>query len=145
MEVSAGKFIDYTGVLWLDVILNAVFLCNTVGLSFWIAWGIKERRQGVEGAVRKALKKAGHASGWKPRTRWTMAGVAVGANVALMVLGAVLMATSKQGGGIALGWGITYTVLWLVAGPLLRPVAGKRPEHSREWDEPHEGDRPRTA
>ncbi|MFF3645605.1 hypothetical protein [Streptomyces sp. NPDC002564] len=144
MEVSAGKFIDYTDVLWLDIILNAVFIANVIGLSLWVSWGFKERRQGVRGAVRKAFEKAGHANGWKPRTRWTLAGVALAGDVTLMVIGAVLLTAADHGGGVTLGWGIAYAALWLLAIPLCRPVGGPRPPHSKDWAESDDGGSSRT-
>ncbi|MET9494367.1 hypothetical protein [Streptomyces sp. NPDC006552] len=133
MELSAGKFIDFTNILWLDVILNAVLIVNAIGLMMWIVWGVKERRQGVRAAVRTAYEKSGHARGWKPRTRWIMAGLALAGAFALMILGAILKADSHEGGALTLGWGVAYTALWLVAGPFLRPVTAPRPPHSRDW------------
>lgn len=138
MTISAGRFIDYTHVGWLDVILNAVFFVNVVGLSFWIAWGIKERRRGVRGAIRKAFEQSGHANGWKPRTRWIMAGVAMAGALAVLLLGAILTANDESGGHTTMAWGGIYAGLWLLAGPLLRPVSGPRPQHAKEWAEPGE-------
>jgi hypothetical protein len=136
MQIGAGKFIDFTQVLWLDIILNAGMIINIIGLTFWIGWGIKERRQGVRGAVRKAHKESGHANGWKPRTRWVWAALSTAVWAGWLVLGAALLVSGRGEAEVPLWLGGICGGLWTLAMPLFRPLPGDRPQHSEEWADP---------
>ncbi|MEU6481930.1 hypothetical protein ABZ858_34675 [Streptomyces sp. NPDC047017] len=138
VETGAGRFIDYTHVLWLDGILNAGMLLNLVGFMLWIVWGFRERRHGIRGALRKTYEKSPHANGWKPRTRWILAGGSAAVAVGLLILGAALSSSGRAEGHAALTMGGVWAGLWLLAGPLLRPVAGERPRHSQDWAGPED-------
>ncbi|MEU5773368.1 hypothetical protein ABZ819_08690 [Streptomyces venezuelae] len=63
----------------------------------------------------------------------------------LLLLGGILTAGDRSGGHTTLAWGCVYAGLWLLAGPLPRPVGGPRPQHSKEWAEPREQDSSSTA
>ncbi|MFE9393283.1 hypothetical protein [Streptomyces sp. NPDC006784] len=140
VEISAGKFVEFTHVLWLDIVLNAGMILNMVGIMLWTVWGFRERRHGIRGALRKAYKKSSDAGGWKPRTRWILAGVSVAVAVGLLILGAALSSAGREEGHAALTMGGVLAGLWLPVGPLLRPVPGERPERSKEWADPEDLD-----
>ncbi|MGW7277368.1 hypothetical protein ACWGIV_03445 [Streptomyces sp. NPDC054844] len=146
MQLAAGKFVDFTDVLWQDIILNLAFIGAIPGLGFWIVWGYRERKRGVRGALEHEWKRGQPHTlrAWKPRTRWIWAWVSLGATGTLLGFGAVLrIADPDDGDALAvLTLGGIYAVIWVVAFPLCRPRPGARPEHASkgpQGPEPNSG------
>ncbi|MFJ2743450.1 hypothetical protein ACIO3O_27800 [Streptomyces sp. NPDC087440] len=120
MPLAAGKFIDYTGVLWQDIILNIATIAAMVGLVLRIAWWWRERKLGVRGAAERNEDPKRHMSGHKVRTRRIWAAASVAGTVLLLAFGGVLMLRGNEDGGTAVLFGGIFALAWLVAAPVCR-------------------------
>jgi hypothetical protein len=116
---AAGKFVDFTDVLWQDVLLNVSFLAGITGVLLWFAWWWQERRHGVRGAAEKY-----RAPGRRMRTRRVLAGLSlVGALVQIGFGIALVTGGDPDGDGRALlVFGGVPAVAWLCVLPLCRPL-----------------------
>ncbi|MFI0242017.1 hypothetical protein [Streptomyces sp. NPDC016845] len=143
MELASGKFVDYTEVLWVDIILNLTWLLAVLGLLSWITWGFLERRHGIRGAVRRHDAKGGSMPGRRVTTRTVLAVLSVVGSLVQVGFGIALWGRSGEQGdsaGLLVVSGGLCLALWVSAGVFWRP---------RTWrdvpEEPKDGPAKSTA
>ncbi|MFJ9041134.1 hypothetical protein ACIRF8_31770 [Streptomyces sp. NPDC102406] len=123
-ELASGKFVDYTEVLWMDIILNLTWLLAVLGLFSWITWGFLERRHGIRGAVRRHEAKGGSTPGRRVTTRTVLAVLSVVGSLVHVGFGIALWGRSGEQGdsaGLLVVFGGLCLALWMFAGVFWRP------------------------
>ncbi|SDK73677.1 hypothetical protein SAMN05421806_11166 [Streptomyces indicus] len=131
VQSARGKFVDFTDVLWMDIVLNLAWIMMLVGLFSWIGWGYLERRHGVRGAVRRHDEKSGSLPGRRLRVRKVLVGLSVASALVLVGFGLGLNGRPGQEGedaGLLLWTGVGALVVWLLGVVFLRPRAWSGPE-----------------
>ncbi|WP_199547382.1 hypothetical protein [Streptomyces sp. N35] len=120
----ADKFVDYTEVGWIDIILNIAGILAILGLLSWIVWGVMERRHGVRGAARRIEEKGNTTPGRRINTRVILAVLSVVGSLVLLGFGIALNGRSGSLGenaGLMLVEAVLFLGLWLFAGVFWRP------------------------
>ncbi|MYT73366.1 MULTISPECIES: hypothetical protein [unclassified Streptomyces] len=123
-ELASGKFVDYTHVLWMDIILNITWLLAVIGLLSWITWGFLERRHGIRGAVRRHDARGGRMPGRRVTTRTALAVLSVAGSSVQLGFGIALWGRSGEQGdsaGLLVISGGLCLAVWLFAGVFWRP------------------------
>ncbi|MHB9757405.1 hypothetical protein ACYBSK_23765 [Streptomyces sp. BYX5S] len=124
VELASGKFVDYTHVLWMDIILNLTWILAVLGLLCWITWGFLERRHGIRGAARRHDAKGGNTPGRRLTTRTVLAVLSVAGSLVQLGFGIALWGRSGEQGdsaGLLVISGALCLVVWLSAGVFWRP------------------------
>ncbi|MFD6416826.1 hypothetical protein [Streptomyces sp. NPDC060194] len=135
----AGKLMEFTGVVWQDLLLNALTAAAAYGVIVWFIWWRREWKYGNEGAVKRYKGDEQRNDGLRARSRWIMAAVSIPAALILAGYGLVLWLGTS---GKASGGGLLALVLagvLLLAWPVLLRFA--RPGIPRPARAPHDGGR----
>ncbi|WP_165331327.1 hypothetical protein [Streptomyces mesophilus] len=130
----ADKFVDYTEVAWIDILLNIAVILAFIGLLSWITWGFLERRHGAREAARRHDEKGGSVPGRHVRTRMILGALSVVGSLALLGFGLALAGRSGtlgENAGLMQVEGALFLALWLFAGVFWRPRRGPA-ERSRQ-------------
>ncbi|CAM5351247.1 hypothetical protein GCM10010329_40810 [Streptomyces spiroverticillatus] len=136
----AGKFVDFTGVLWKDIVLNVSFIFGMLGVLVWIAWWVQERRRGVRGAAENPPLTLGR----RMVTRRVLGVLSVAGTLALLGFGIALATGDDPEGnaGFLLVLGGLFAVAWLVAlvlgRPLPRPADDRSVKHAPTREKPYD-------
>ncbi|MFJ8826675.1 hypothetical protein ACIREE_33505 [Streptomyces sp. NPDC102467] len=118
--LARGKFIDYTHVGWLDVLLNIAVIAALWGLFAWIAGAWRDRRPRPDEPEKK---------GPSARTRMIALPLSVVGALVMLATGIVVRGDAAPRGEDAsflIVAGLVVLVFWAAAGWWLRPGARAR-------------------
>lgn len=120
-EHAAGRFVEFTSVLWIDIVLNAAYVATLPGLLLWIGWGVRERRYGPRGAKERNRQPKRYMAAGRPRTRWILAWVSVAGALVQLAMGVALEIRGWEDVTFAWVMGLVFALVWACVMPLLRP------------------------